>query len=192
MALTAGARGGAVNDNAVQGVLAMSILGLPSTKIGLVRASIEPRLRTLLTSALVERLLLSVSRMHDTEPDTDGVPSILRMLRSDAVRNSVVASGCDRYLDEARAKWSRIDRAGPGYQTLRLRNSTRAHLIVQKAFNHEGGWVDLFTCARETFAVIEDFMLAQGCDQKRLSRRADDWRMMGGDFWARLAGVPTG
>jgi hypothetical protein len=180
-------------QDAVQGVLAMSILGLPDLNSGILRASIEIRLRTLLSSALMDGLLLSVSRMHDSKADTDGIPSILRMLRSDDVRKVVVASGCDHHLDEARAKWGRIRRVSPGYRTLRLlRDSTRAHLIVQKAFNQEGGSVDLFACARETFAVIEHFMLAQGSDHKQLSLRADDWKLMGRDFWARLAGVATG
>lgn len=92
--------------HAVQGVRAMSILGLPDVNAAWLRARVHHELRSLLTSALMEQLLLSVSRMHDAKPDLDGIPSILSLLRVEAVRKVVVVSGCDHYLDEANRRWA--------------------------------------------------------------------------------------
>lgn len=76
------------------------------------------------------------------------------------------------------------------YQVLRSqRNFLGAHLIIQKILDHPGEFVNLFACARETFAVVEDLLLAQGRVVGPLARYADEWKMMGSAFGACLANV---
>jgi len=174
-------------QHSVQGVQAMALMGLPNPSAALVRAQVNSELRKLLYTALWDQLMLSISRMHDTKKDLDGIPSILRLLRNDAIRGEVIAPGCAHYLTSANIKWHELKK-NVQYRELRnLRNWTRAHLKTQEFLAKVvGGGANLTACANETFAVIEDLFLAQGGAGRGLAWHAERWRSTGSDFWDAL------
>jgi hypothetical protein len=75
-------------------------------------------------------------------------------------------------------------------QLLILRNWMRGHLKTKEFFANPRGPVNLFACANETFAVVEDLSLAQGNRVQALAWHEACWRNMGSDFWDALAQHP--
>jgi hypothetical protein len=177
-------------QHAVEGVGAMALLGLPTEQAAMMLVRVPFEVRNLITRALLEKLFLTVTRMHDRHGD--GLRNIFDKLDRPDVRDAVLCVGGEQHLAAARSKWAGIQ-GDPRFSKLGdYRNSVLAHLVTQKWGKDRGDPVNLFACAQETFAVVKDLQRAMGALIGPLEKIERRWRARNLEFWSALAnGLPA-
>jgi len=152
----------------------------------------EGHVPILLRNAMMQRLLMSIMRMHDKPgSDRETLRRAFELLADDAVYSSVVENGDDARLKAAVARWNLLSR-DPALVALRnVRDFDVAHAIPSKAGEPRPLILELHRVARETIRLAED--LAAGCGVCFVSLDAakTTWARRTADYWARLIRVSS-
>jgi hypothetical protein len=173
-------------QHAAEGVGAIALLGLPSEQAAMMRVRVHFEVRNLITTALLEKLFLTVTRMHDRQGD--GLPNIFKCLDQADVQSAALSAGGEPHLNAARVKWATIQGDSRFRKLGDYRNQVLAHLVTQEWGSNGGEPVNLFACAHETFSVVEDLQRALGARIGPLEELERRWRARNLEFWSALAG----
>jgi hypothetical protein len=142
----------------------------------------EGHIPLLLRKAMMQRLLMSIMRMHDKPA----------LLADHTIYSSVAENGDDARLKAAKDRWDLLSR-DPALVALRnVRDFDVTHSIPSKAGEARPLIAEFLRVARETIRLTED--LAAGCGVCSVSLDAahEIWGSRAADYWARLITQPSG
>jgi hypothetical protein len=175
--------------DAEDGIGTMAMISVGQTKMA--TQAFEPRkghIPILVRAALLQRLLMTVTRLHDKMNEVDSLPVVFDLLADPAVRSGVLpypeleppmACACDRWV--VLQADARIDR-------LRLfRNRYLAHSVSKKWGFDKPVFEDITSAAMETFAIVEALGVATATAPSVLKHVAKVWTKRAEEYWGRLA-----
>jgi hypothetical protein len=164
---------------------------LELVKVGQREASIQAFERgkghvpILIRAALLQRLLMTVTRHHDTAGDVDSLPTLFRLLDEADLQKALVSPELDEPMTFARNRWVAL-KDDPRVNRLRLfRNRFLAHSISQKWEFERPVFEDVTSTAVDTFAIVEALGVATAT-APIFKHGSQIWRQRSEEFWLRL------
>jgi hypothetical protein len=152
----------------------------------------EGHIPLLLRAAMMQRLLMSIMRMHDKPGfDRETLSRAFELLADHSVYSFVAEKGAGTRLQAAMARWELL-LSDPALVALRnVRDFDVAHAIPSKAGEPRPLIIEVLRVARETIRLTED--LAAGCGVCSVSFAAaqQTWARRAADYWARLISSPA-
>ncbi len=140
----------------------------------------------LIRAALLQRLLMTVTRHHDAAGDVDSLPTLFRLLDEVDIQKTLVSPELDEPITFARKRWATL-KDDPRVGRLRLfRNRFLAHSISQKWEFERPVFEDVTSTAVDTFAIIEALGVATAT-APILKHGRQIWKERSEEFWLRLA-----
>ena len=146
----------------------------------------------LLRKAMMQRLLMSVMRMHDKPgADRETLRRAFELLADHAVYASVAEKGDGARLEAAVARWGLLT-CDPALGALRnVRDFDLAHTIPSKAGEQRPLVMEFLSVARETIRLAEDLAAGCGVCSVSLNTAREIWARRAADYWERLIKRPS-
>jgi hypothetical protein len=140
----------------------------------------------LVRAALLQRLVMTVARLHDSAGDVDSLPTLFKLLDDSTVRDQFLAGPeFDASLTFARERWAKFH-GDARVESIRLfRNRYLAHMISQKWGFDTPVFGDITDVAAGTFGIVEALSVASGTSVL-LKHVHEIWKERAEDYWRRL------
>ncbi len=151
----------------------------------------EGHIPVLLRKAMMQRLLMSVMRMHDKPgSDRETLSRAFELLADDTIYSSVAENGDDARLRAAVTRWNLLS-GDPGLAALRnVRDFDVAHTIPSKAGEERPHMMEFFRAARDTIGLAEDLAAGCGVCSVSLDVARKIWAKRAANYWAQLITTP--
>lgn len=143
--------------------------------------------QALIRAALVQRLLMSIMRMHDKpSSDRETFPRAFELLDKASVYAAIVSVGDKDILDRARLRWQAI-RGDPMLAVIRnSRDFDLAHAIPSKADAARPRYGEFFRMARETIKLAEELAAGTGVCSVSLDGARVIWARRAAEYWSDI------
>jgi hypothetical protein len=175
--------------DAEDGIGTMAMISVGQTKMA--AQAFEPgkgHIPILVRAALLQRLLMTVTRLHDKMDGLDSLPVLFDLLSDPAVRSGALPyPELEPPLAYAFERWSALQ-PDPRIDRLRLfRNRYLAHSVSKKWGFDKPVFEDITSAALDTFAIVEALGIATATAPSVLKHVANIWKERADEYWKRLA-----
>jgi hypothetical protein len=175
--------------DAEDGIGTMAMISVGQTKMA--TQAFEPgkgHIPILVRAALLQRLLMTVTRLHDKMDGVDSLPVVFDLLADPAVRSGALPyPELEPPMTYACERWA-VLQADPRIDRLRLfRNRYLAHSVSKKWGFDKPVFEDITSAATETFAIVEALGVATATAPNVLKHVAKVWTERAEEYSGRLA-----
>ncbi len=166
-------------------ILAFVSVGHTDAAVGAFEAG-KGHVPILLRAALLQRLVMTVARLHDSNGDVDSLPTLFRLLDDPLVRDGFLgAPEFKEALTFARERWAKFHGDARVERIRLFRNRYLAHTISQKWGFDKPVFGDITDVAAGTFGIVEALSVASGTSVL-LKDVHEIWKERAEDYWRRL------
>lgn len=153
----------------------------------------EGHVPVLIRASLLQSLLLTMTRMHDShQPDLDCLETLKRLLTLE-VKAAITAPYGDEAMERATLLWRSLRGDGRIVRLREYRSKALVHTIMSKWPELDRPvYDDLMGLARDTETLIEALATGTGICTVELASVEDIWRRRAADYWRRLVATSPG
>jgi hypothetical protein len=180
---------GLLRRDAEDGIATLAFIDVGQTKsaISAFEAG-KGHIPILIRAALLQRLVMTIARMHDAGRDTDSLPNIFKLLSNADVRNRVlVAPEFEAPMKFAETLWTSLRDDARIFRLRKFRTTYLAHSISEKWGFERLVFDDIVTASRDTFSIVEALGVATAVAPSVLKPVWALYKKRAEEYWGRLA-----